>query len=107
MKKRVLLGGLFLSLVVCPALARADAATKLSRGVNNTLFGWFEIINEIGNESDQHGFWIGLPSGLFRGTTFMAGRMLAGVYEIVTFPFPNGSQGYAPVVLPESVFKRR
>jgi putative exosortase-associated protein (TIGR04073 family) len=90
-----------------PVLLWADAGTKLARGLANTATGMFELVNEIGNEADRHGLWIGIPSGIFRGTVFGIGRTLAGVYEIVTFPFPNGSKGYEPIVYPESVFKRR
>ena len=92
---------------VSPQMAWADGGTKLGRGMSNLLFGWFEIVNEIGNESDRHGIWIGFPSGLIRGTTFTIARVLAGAYEMVTFPLPNGSKGYEPILLPESVFKRR
>ena len=92
---------------VGPGTARADAATKLSRGVNNTALGWFEVVNEIGNESDRHGPWIGFPSGLIRGAAFGLIRTAAGVFEVVTFPFPNGGKGYAPIVLPESAWVRR
>lgn len=87
--------------------AWADAGTKFGRGLSNTAFGWFEIVNEIGNESDRHGPFIGFPSGLIRGTTFGLGRTLAGIAEILTFPWPNGNRGYEPLVLPESVFSRR
>ena len=97
----------FSLLLAAPAPLWADGATKLSRGVNNAVFGWFEIINEMGNESDRHGFWMGLPSGMMRGAVFGVGRTLAGVYEIVTFPLPNGKRGYQPVVLPETVWARR
>ena len=85
----------------------ADAATKLARGASNAGLGWFEIINEMGNESDRHGPMIGVPSGAIRGAVFGIARMGAGVYEIITFPFPNGKRGYAPVVQPESVFAHR
>lgn len=88
--------------------ARAgDSATKFSRGLLNTAFGWFEIMNEIGNEADREGPAIGIPAGFLRGTFFAAGRTLAGVYEMITFPFPNGKKGYEPILLPESVFQRR
>lgn len=87
--------------------ARADAGTKLGRGISNVAFGWFEIVNEIGNESDRHGLWIGVPTGTLRGAVLGVIRTLAGALEIVTFPFPNGERGYAPLLLPESVFKRR
>ena len=85
----------------------ADAATKLSRGLINTAFGWFEIFNEAGNEADRKGPMVGIPAGLVRGSFLGVGRTLTGVYEVVTFPFPNGKKGYEPVVLPESVFVRR
>ena len=87
--------------------AWADAATKLARGASNAGLGWFEIINEMGNESDRRGPIIGMGSGAIRGAVFGIVRMAAGAYEIVTFPFPNGKRGYAPVVQPESVFARR
>ena len=94
-------------LLAPPRWAYADAGTKLGRGLVNTGFGWFEIVNEIGNESDRHGPWIGFPSGLVRGTAFGIVRTAAGVYELVTFPFPNGKKGYQPLVLPESPWTRR
>lgn len=89
------------------SMAYADAGTKLGRGVSNTAFGWFEIINEMGHESDRHGPLIGIPSGIIRGASFGIVRTLAGVLEIVSFPWPNGKNGYAPIVQPESVFARR
>jgi len=108
MKLRTYLLLLGLLMGAFPRIASADAGTKFGRGLSNTGFGWFEIINEIGNESDRHGPLIGFPSGLIRGTVFAVIRTVAGVYEVVTFPFPNGSQkGYGPIVQPESVFDRR
>lgn len=88
-----------------PAGAAGDASTKLARGASNLAFGWFEIFKQIGNESDRHGLWIGVPSGLVRGAVATAARMTAGAYEVITFPFPNGSRGYEPLIQPESVFK--
>lgn len=85
----------------------ADPATKLSRGLVNTLWGWFEIVNEMGNEADRKGPWMGIPAGLVRGSFFGVGRTLAGGYEVVTFLLPNGKKGYEPIVMPESVFARR
>lgn len=90
---------------VGPVWAAGDASTKLARGVSNLAFGWFEIFKQTGNESDRHGLWIGVPSGLVRGTVATAARMTAGAYEVITFPFPTGSKGYEPLILPESVFK--
>ena len=108
MKRIILLLMVFLlGIGASPALAGSDAGTKLGRGFSNLAFGWFEIVNEMGRQSDLHGPTIGVPGGLLRGTVFALGRMLTGVYEIISFPFPNGKEGYGPVVQPESVFARR
>lgn len=94
--------------LLVPSRASADAGTKFGRGLSNTAFGWFEIINEIGNESDRHGPIIGFPSGIIRGIVFGIGRTAAGIFELVTFPLPNRPhEDYGPIVLPESVFNRR
>lgn len=87
--------------------AWADPGTKLGRGLSNTAFGMFEIVNEVGNQSDKHGPFIGVPSGLVRGAVFGIVRTVAGIFEIISFPFPNGKGTYDPIVLPESVFQRR
>lgn len=90
-----------------PGWAWADAATKLGRGLNNTLFGWFEVVNEVGNESDRHGPWIGFPAGIVRGAAYGIARTVVGAYELVTFVLPNGKRGYDPLILPELVWVRR
>ena len=106
--KRYLLFLFLLCLIgVGPAWGTNDPATKVSRGIQNTAFGWFEIVNEIGESADKHGFWMGFPEGILRGSAFSVVRMGAGVFEIVSFPFPNGKKGYDAIVLPESAFKRR
>ena len=94
-------------ILLWPQTAWADAATKLGRGIMNTAFGWFEIVNEIGNEADRRGPWVGVPSGLVRGIALGVGRTVVGVLEVVSFPFPNGERGYDPLMRPETVFDRR
>lgn len=84
-----------------------DAANKLGRGIQNVTFGWFEIVNEIGNESDRRGPLIGFISGLVRGAGLGLIRTTAGIFETLTFPLPNGEKGYGSIVIPETVFHRR
>lgn len=105
MKQCLVLLILWLGWNAGPLWAAGDASTKLARGFSNVAFGWFEILKQIGNESDRHGVWVGLPSGIVRGAVAATARMVAGAYETVTFPFPNGARGYEPLILPESVFK--
>lgn len=99
--------GIMILMASATAGASPHAGTKLGRGLSNTAFGWFEIVNEIGQQSDNHGPWIGLPAGALGGTVFAVGRTLTGIFEILTFPWPNGKKGYEAVLLPESVFQRR
>lgn len=102
---------LLLVMVFCgwsiSGLAGDDAGTKLGRGASNLAFGWFEVVNEMGQQSDKHGPLIGVPGGILRGAVFGIGRTLAGALEVVTFLLPNGERGYAPIVMPESVFTRK
>lgn len=101
---------LFLALLLMQsglARAEADAGTKLGRGLSNMAFGWFEIVNEIGSESDDQGPLIGVPSGIFRGAVIGLGRTLVGVLETVTFIFPDAKGSYEPIIKPASVFAHR
>ena len=103
--KRINLFLIIFLLGIGPLWADSDAGTKLARGVHNAAFGWFEIVNEMTSQADQHGVWIGFPAGILRGAAFGLLRTMAGAYEIVTFLLPNGEKGYDPVILPESVFR--
>ena len=75
---------------------------KLQRGFLNIVFSPMEISTALAQEKAENAeqmppSWM---SGLARGTAFMGGRALAGVYEIVTFPFPL-PKNYEPIVSPE------
>ena len=105
MKRTILFSLLFLAMG-SPAGANTDAGTKLGRGLNNVAFGWFDIPNEMGEQSDVHGPLIGMPAGLVRGAASGAVRTLTGVYEVVTFLLPNGSKGYEPLIRPASSLSR-
>ncbi|HCM42289.1 MAG TPA: hypothetical protein DIS66_03115 [Candidatus Omnitrophica bacterium] len=75
---------------------------KLQRGFLNIALSPMEISNELAVEKHENHdqmppSWM---TGLVRGIGFTAGRALAGVYDIVTFPIPLPKE-YGPIVQPE------
>ncbi len=99
-----------LALLIAPAsVAFADSApsgpfTKLMRGAVNSITGWVEIpkrMNETWNESGAGTAW---TWGILRGLGYGFVRTAAGLYEVVTFPFP-APPDYEPVIQPAYVFE--
>lgn len=80
-----------------------DSFTKLGRGVANTLTGWVELPKNIYKTSVEDNALAGITLGLARGAGMTIVRTGAGIYEIVTFPFPL-PEDYKPILEPEYVF---
>ena len=80
-----------------------DPFTKLGRGVANTSTGWVELPKNIYNTSVQDNAFAGFTLGLAKGAGMALVRTGAGVYEVVTFPFPL-PQDFRPILEPEYVF---
>lgn len=79
------------------------AATKLGRSLVNIVSGWVEIPKRMYETSQDQGTAAGLTWGLVRGVTYGFVRTAAGLYELLTFPFP-APPDYASVIQPEYVF---
>ena len=77
----------------------AGPERKFSRGLNNVTE--FARLGEIRRSMEQTALWEGTSQGysmgFLRGINRSLLRTGVGVYEIITFPFPN----YDPVFLPE------
>ena len=116
--RRLWVAGLVLGLSVAPAWGgespapdaspgtngSAGAWEKAERGVSNLALGFLlEVPKTVAAESESHGPAFGLTAGLIKGMGLGVGRTLVGVYELVTFPFPNGSD-YEPVLEPGTPF---
>ena len=100
-----LAAGLLVSFAA-PQKAHAELAgplAKLTRGAVNTVTGWVEIPKRMHETWKASGAGAGLTYGLIRGVGYGFVRTAAGVYELVTFPFP-APPDYAPVIQPEFVF---
>lgn len=79
------------------------AFSKLTRGAINVITGWVEIPKRVSETSQVSGTVAGVTWGLLRGLGHGFIRTIAGVYEVVTFPFP-APPDYDPVIMPEYIF---
>lgn len=83
---------------------------KLSRGLFNVMSGFLEVPKQAiresrkGEEKDLGLTFIGFFSGLFLGTVYAVARTAVGAVEVATFPLPNLSGTYQPLMQPETVF---
>ncbi len=79
------------------------AVKKLGRGLVNIVTGWVEVPKRITETAHSQGTAAGLTWGLLRGLGYGLVRTVAGLYEVVTFPFP-APPNYTPIIQPEYVF---
>jgi putative exosortase-associated protein (TIGR04073 family) len=95
-----------LFLFIQPLLHAAEIAPvgtsvrKLQRGFLNVVLSPIEISTELAKEKDHDTFPPSWMLGLGRGSVYMVGRILAGSYEMLTFPL-SAPGNYGTVVLPE------
>jgi len=91
-------------LSIATASYAQDPAKKLGRGVANILTGWLEIPKNIYNTSIEANPMVGITVGTAKGIGMSIVRTGAGVYEVITFPFPL-PEDYVPILEPEFVFQ--
>jgi putative exosortase-associated protein (TIGR04073 family) len=101
MVRRLPLALAALALVTTASSANAQSAPrKLARGVAGVSLALVEIPANVAAETDARGLALGPPVGFARGIGMMLPRILVGVYDIVTSPFPLPA-GYQPIMQPE------
>ena len=102
MRKKTSILLLSILLISSPSYA-ANPFTKLGRGLTNITFSFLEIPTNIQKAGEKRGWASGLFEGILTGTFYMAGRILTGAYDVITFPIPL-PEGYEPVMKPAYVF---
>ena len=95
-------------LIGIAALARADIhdppsnaygpTRKLGRGISNLLFGFSELPHQIASVNTNEGNSAAAGYGVVRGVGRSLMRTGAGIFEIVTFPFPVVRGTYYPLL---------
>lgn len=81
---------------------RYTMADKLQRGAVNVLTFWGEVPRNVAREWEKTDPGTAFFVGGFKGLALGFGRLVTGVYEVVTFPvpFPND---FGPIMEPEYV----
>ena len=83
--------------------ARAEAQTaarKFGRGLAGMTTAFLEVPGNMVYETNERGAAAGVPLGFAIGLGMIVPRVLVGVYEFVTAPFPAPA-GYRPIIHPE------
>jgi putative exosortase-associated protein (TIGR04073 family) len=81
----------------------ADAQTavrKMGRGLANMTTSFLEIPGQMVKETRAQGAGLGIPVGFAKGLGMIIPRVLVGVYEFLSAPFP-APEGYRPILNPE------
>ena len=76
---------------------------KLGRGLTNVIFSGMEIPSNVQRVVDVKGPCSGFFEGMVSGMFYGFGRILSGVYDVVTFPIPLPSR-YGALMKPDYVF---
>ncbi len=110
MAKKTVLIGLIVFLLVIAFTAPGycdDQLKKLGRGLCNTVTFPFEIFLQVSRVSNTDGPMAGSTWGVLKGIGMSGVRLLTGLYETVTFPFPV-PKDYAPILRdPEFMFEEQ
>ncbi len=108
---------LFLAVALALSSAHAETAvaekmdsnkalTKFSRGVTNIATSPGEFVTQIPAAMEQSPDYLtGFIMSIGRGIGYGFLRAGAGIYDVVTFPFP-GPTDYKPIMKPETIFEK-
>lgn len=82
--------------IQAPPASEFNSSRKLGRAVNNILFGWFEIPEQVFRKSELHGVGAGSTYGVVNGVGKTFKRMGYGFYELFTFYCPTYKGTFKP-----------
>ena len=74
---------------------------KLGRGISNFVIAPTEFFVTVNQVNQTEGNSAGAGYGVWRGLGRTAGRHVAGLIEILTFPFPISRGTYYPILRPD------
>jgi putative exosortase-associated protein (TIGR04073 family) len=90
---------LMLWALASPAAAQT-APRKFGRGLAGMTTAFLEVPGNMVSETRKRGAAEGIPLGFAKGLGMIVPRVLVGVWEFISAPFPLPS-GYRPILEPE------
>jgi putative exosortase-associated protein (TIGR04073 family) len=91
---------LLIVFALSPAAAAQTAARKFGRGLAAMTTAFLEVPGNMVAQTEKRGAAEGVPLGFAIGLGMIVPRVLVGVYEFITAPFP-APPGYRPILQPE------
>ena len=92
--------GLLLLLLVAPPADAQTASRKFLRGLAGMTAAFLEVPGNMVAETRKNGAGEGIPLGFAKGLGMIVPRVLVGVWEFLSAPFP-APPDYRPVLEPE------
>ena len=87
-------------LACCSGSEAQTAARQFGRGLAGMTTAFLEVPGNMVAQTQKRGAAEGIPLGFAIGLGMIVPRVLVGVYEFVTAPFPAPA-GYRPILQPE------
>jgi putative exosortase-associated protein (TIGR04073 family) len=87
-------------LALAPSAAAQSAARKFGRGFAAMTTAFLEVPGNMVAETRERGAGEGIPLGFAKGLGMIVPRVLVGVWEVISAPFPAPA-GYRPILHPE------
>lgn len=96
-----ILGAILAAAILASAPVHAQTAPrKFARGLAGMTTAFLEVPGNMVAETRERGPGEGLPLGFAKGLGMIIPRVLVGVFEFVSAPFPFPA-GYKPILQPE------
>ncbi|MFH1189823.1 MAG: exosortase system-associated protein, TIGR04073 family [Candidatus Omnitrophota bacterium] len=97
----IILAALLLTTAIASPAYCNDPWKKLGRGACNIMTFPLELYFQTKDVNDTDGVFAAATWGILKGVGMSVVRLAAGVYEVVTFPFPVPAEYYPILTDPE------
>ena len=100
MTRSLISAALLLLLLVAPPAEAQTAGRKFLRGLAGMTTAFLEVPGNMVAETRTRGAGVGIPFGFAKGLGMIIPRVLVGVWEFLSAPFPAPA-GFKPILEPE------
>jgi len=99
-RRLALVPALLVVLAIASPAGAQSAPRKFGRGFAGMTTAFLEVPGNMVAETRERGAGEGIPLGFAKGLGMIIPRVLVGVWEVISAPFPVPA-GYRPILQPE------